>query len=103
MNPSACNWRRCANAAFATEFQALDSLRVPVGVGFGIRDAHNARQIAQVADAVVIGSWLIESLEGKPAADALAAASDLMRSVRRQLELDVPEQTSSPKSKNAKS
>jgi len=50
----------------------------------------------------VIGSWLIERLDGKPAADAPAAASDLIRSVRRQLELDVPEQTSGPKTKNAK-
>lgn len=86
----------------ATLARIRQHVRIPVGVGFGIRDAHTARQIAQVADAVVIGSWLIESLEGKPAADALAAASDLTRSVRRQLELDVPEQTSSPKAKNAK-
>lgn len=86
----------------ATLARIRQHVRIPVGVGFGIRDAHTARQIAQVADAVVIGSWLIESLEGKPAADALAAASDLIRSVRRQLELDVPEQTSSPKAKNAK-
>lgn len=78
----------------ATLARIRQHVRIPVGVGFGIRDAHTARQIAQVADAVVIGSWLIESLEGKPAADALAAASDLIRSVRRQLELDVPEQTS---------
>ena len=67
-----------------------------------VRDASTARAVAQVADAVVIGSWLIERLDGKPAADALAAASDLIRSVRRQLELDVPEQTSGPKTKNAK-
>lgn len=86
----------------ATLARIRQHVRIPVGVGFGIRDAHTARQIAQVADAVVIGSWLIESLEGKPAADALAAASDLIRSVRRQLELDVPEQTSGPKAKNAK-
>lgn len=86
----------------ATLARIRQHVRLPVGVGFGIRDANTARQIAQVADAVVIGSWLIESLEGKPAADALAAASDLIRSVRRQLELDVPEQTSIPKAKNAK-
>ncbi len=36
---------------------------IPVGVGFGIRDAHSAQQVAQVADAVVIGSKLIETLE----------------------------------------
>jgi len=67
-------------------------VRIPVGVGFGIRDAGTAREVAQVADAIVIGSWLIESLAGKPAAAALGAASDLIRDVRRQLDRDVPEQ-----------
>ena len=86
----------------ATLARIRQHVRIPVGVGFGIRDARTASEIAQVADAVVIGSWLIESLDGMPAADALAAASDLIRSVRRQLELDVPEKTSIPKSKNAK-
>lgn len=36
--------------------------RIPVGVGFGIRDATSAQSIAQHADAVVIGSKLIELL-----------------------------------------
>lgn len=67
-------------------------VRTPVGVGFGIRDAGTARAVAQVADAVVIGSWLIESLADKPAAEALAAASDLIREVRQQLDSDAPEQ-----------
>ncbi len=66
-------------------------VRIPVGVGFGIRDAATARAVAQMADAVVIGSWLIENLADKPAAEALAAASDLIREVRHQLDLDVPE------------
>jgi tryptophan synthase alpha chain len=69
--------------------RARRHIRIPVGVGFGIRDAHTAREVAQMADAVVIGSWLIECMEGKPAADALAAASDLIRDTRRQLDMDV--------------
>ena len=35
---------------------------MPVGVGFGIRDAHSARRIGEVADAVVIGSRIIEEI-----------------------------------------
>ncbi|WP_406625248.1 tryptophan synthase subunit alpha [Acidovorax sp. SDU_ACID1] len=77
-------------------------VHIPVGVGFGIRDASTAREVAQVADAVVIGSWLIESLAGKPAAEALAAASDLVRDVRRELDKDVPEQDSTPNPKHSK-
>ena len=67
-------------------------VRIPVGVGFGIRDASTAREVARTADAVVVGSWLIESLAGKPAAEALAAASDLIREVRQALDKDAPEQ-----------
>ncbi|WP_435750054.1 tryptophan synthase subunit alpha [Thauera sp. AutoDN2] len=78
-------------------------VRIPVGVGFGIRDAGTAREIAQVADAIVIGSWLIESLAGKPGAEALGAASDLIRDVRRQLDRDVPEQDQAFKPEYSKS
>ena len=48
--------------------------KVPVGVGFGIRDGETARRVGQVADAVVIGSRIVQALaEGAPdAAPALA-------------------------------
>ena len=36
---------------------------LPVGVGFGIRDAETARQVAAVADAVVIGSRIVQEIE----------------------------------------
>ena len=38
-------------------------LSIPVGVGFGIRDADSARTVAQIADAVVIGSRLVQEVE----------------------------------------
>lgn len=38
-------------------------VKVPVAVGFGIRDGVMARQIAQVCDAVVIGSRIIQEIE----------------------------------------
>ena len=41
-------------------------IHIPVGVGFGIRDAATARTIAKVADAVVIGSKIIQLLEDQP-------------------------------------
>ncbi|MEN8206549.1 MAG: tryptophan synthase subunit alpha [Pseudomonadota bacterium] len=37
---------------------------LPIGVGFGIRDAETAGQVAEVADAVVVGSVLIKQLAG---------------------------------------
>lgn len=45
----------------------LDAIRariaLPVGVGFGIRDAATAAQVAQVADAVIVGSALVGRIE----------------------------------------
>ena len=43
--------------------QIREHVSVPVGVGFGIRDAQSARAVADCADAVVIGSKLIETME----------------------------------------
>ncbi|MFZ9561921.1 MAG: tryptophan synthase subunit alpha, partial [Burkholderiales bacterium] len=40
--------------------------RLPIGVGFGIRDGKTAHAISQVADAVVIGSRLVQEVEAFP-------------------------------------
>jgi tryptophan synthase alpha chain len=36
---------------------------LPVGIGFGIRDGQTARTMSQMADAVVIGSRIVEEIE----------------------------------------
>ena len=59
---------------------------VPVGVGFGIRDAITARAVAQVADAVVIGSRLIQILETQTRDNAPPAARDFMAEIRAALD-----------------
>jgi tryptophan synthase alpha chain len=59
---------------------------VPVGVGFGIRDAQTARTIGQVADAVVIGTKIIQ-LIGEQARDQVApVAQTFMREIRTALD-----------------
>jgi len=55
---------------------------VPVGVGFGIRDAASARAVAEVADAVVIGSRLIQILEVQTRDNAAPAARAFMAEIR---------------------
>ena len=55
---------------------------VPVGVGFGIRDAATARAVAVVADAVVIGSRLIQILESEKRENAAPAARAFMAEIR---------------------
>jgi tryptophan synthase alpha chain len=59
---------------------------VPVGVGFGIRDAATAVAVAQVADAVVIGSRLIQEMESTPRERAVAAVETLVREIRQALD-----------------
>ena len=46
--------------------------KAPVAVGFGVRDATSAREIAEFADAVVIGSALVERLDGATTAAEIA-------------------------------
>ena len=64
---------------------------MPVGVGFGIRDAASARRIGAVADAVVIGSKIIEEIEQAGASDAPARVETFISGVRKAL--DVPGET----------
>ena len=59
---------------------------VPVGVGFGIRDAATARAVAQVSDAVVIGSRLIQILESETRHNAAPAARSFMAEIRAALD-----------------
>lgn len=61
-------------------------VHVPVGVGFGIRDAETAKAIGQVADAVVIGSRLIQVIEPQPHERVVAAAMDFLRPIRAALD-----------------
>lgn len=60
---------------------------VPVGVGFGIRDAATAQAIGRVADAVVIGSRLIQLIEAQPRDQVVPAASDFLRGIRQALDV----------------
>jgi tryptophan synthase alpha chain len=59
---------------------------LPVGVGFGIKDAASARSIAQVADAVVIGSRVIQAMEDAGEAGAVDAAATFVASIRAALD-----------------
>ena len=59
---------------------------VPVGVGFGIRDAATARAVGEVADAVVIGSRLIQIMESETRHNAAPAARAFMAEMRAALD-----------------
>ena len=63
-----------------------EKVGMPVGVGFGIRDAATAARIAAVADAVVIGSKIIETIEQAPAGAAPARVTAFLREVREAMD-----------------
>ena len=60
--------------------------RLPIGVGFGIRDAQSARRVAQTADAVVIGSRIIEEIEAGSADQAVARVKAFLKPIRQALD-----------------
>jgi tryptophan synthase alpha chain len=59
---------------------------LPVGVGFGIRDAASARAIAAHADAVVIGSRIIQEIESGPPGEAASRAGAWLGTIRQALD-----------------
>jgi tryptophan synthase alpha chain len=59
---------------------------LPLGVGFGIRDAETAQAVARVADAVVIGSRLVQILETEPRERVAEAARGFMAEIRQALD-----------------
>jgi tryptophan synthase alpha chain len=63
-----------------------ERVRLPVGVGFGIKDAASARAIARVADAVVIGSRVIQAMEEAGEAGAVEAAAAFVATIRAALD-----------------
>ncbi len=61
-------------------------VNVPVGVGFGIRDAETARAVGRAADAVVIGSKIIQLIEDQPHERVGIVAADFLRGIRNALD-----------------
>lgn len=61
-------------------------VHIPVGVGFGIRDAATAQAIGKVADAVVIGSRIIQLIDDQPHEKVVPVTVDFLRGVRKALD-----------------
>jgi len=61
-------------------------VKVPVGVGFGIRDAATARAVGRVADAVVIGTRIIQLLDDQPRERVVPAVAAFLSEIRQALD-----------------
>ena len=72
--------------------QKLDQIRsltdLPIGVGFGVKNADTARAIGSLADGVVVGSALIEQIESSldSSEKAIQAVEQLLKSMREGLD-----------------
>ena len=61
-------------------------ITIPVGVGFGIRDGATAKAIGKIADAVVIGSALVQAIADAGPDAAASAAGAWLQAIRTALD-----------------
>ena len=66
--------------------QIRSHIELPIGVGFGIRDAQTAQAVAEFADAVVVGSRLVQEIETSPRERVLDKVSVLVKDIRSALD-----------------
>ncbi|PKO52383.1 MAG: tryptophan synthase subunit alpha [Betaproteobacteria bacterium HGW-Betaproteobacteria-2] len=55
---------------------------LPIGVGFGVRDAETARQVAEIADAIVVGSRMVQEIENSSEQELLGNLAALTSELR---------------------
>jgi tryptophan synthase alpha chain len=60
--------------------------KLPIGVGFGIRDPESAQRVAETADAVVIGSRIIQEIEAGAADGAVSRVKAFLKPIREALD-----------------
>jgi len=66
--------------------QIRESISIPIGVGFGIRDGETAKAVSELADAVVVGSRIIEEIEQSSDNEVLGNVGHLIESLRKAID-----------------
>jgi tryptophan synthase alpha chain len=66
--------------------QLRSHIKLPIGVGFGIRDAQTAQAVARLSDAVVIGSRLVQEIETSAPDALLANIRGLVSGIRKAID-----------------
>jgi len=61
-------------------------VKVPVGVGFGIRDARTAQAVGSAADAIVIGTRIIQLIEDQPRDAVVPRVREFLADIRQALD-----------------
>lgn len=62
--------------------QLRKHIKLPIGVGFGIRDAATARAVAKLCDGVVVGSRIVQQIEDSTEQNVIANVSALIKELR---------------------
>ena len=63
--------------------QLRKHIKLPIGVGFGIRDASTALAVAKLCDGVVVGSRIVQEIENSTGQDVIANVSKLVKELRQ--------------------
>ncbi|HUW76853.1 MAG TPA: tryptophan synthase subunit alpha, partial [Gallionella sp.] len=58
-------------------------IKLPIGVGFGIRDAATALAVAELCDGVVVGSRIVQEIENSTGQNVVANVSKLVKELRQ--------------------
>jgi len=58
-------------------------IKLPIGVGFGIRDAATAQAVAKLCDGVVVGSRIVQEIEDSTEQNVIANVIKLVRELRQ--------------------
>ena len=66
--------------------QLRKHIKLPIGVGFGIRDAATAKAVAKLCDGVVVGSRIVQEIENSTEQNVLANVSALISELRQALD-----------------
>ena len=63
--------------------QLREHIKLPIGVGFGIRDAATALEVAKLCDGVVVGSRIVQEIENSTSQNVVASVTRLVRELRQ--------------------
>lgn len=66
--------------------QLRKHIKLPIGVGFGIRDAQTAQAVAKLCDGVVVGSRIVQEIENSTAQNVVANVGRLVKELRQAID-----------------
>jgi tryptophan synthase alpha chain len=62
-------------------------IKLPIGVGFGIRDAATARAVSRLCDGVVVGSRIVQEIENSAEKNVVTNVAKLVKELRQAIDL----------------